>query len=72
MSMGLLPDTKNCGMRMRREWKERFPYRGGGGKNVPGIPEACAIRNFTYLARGPCDVIKIESVLWSLIMYINR
>ena len=25
----------------------------GGGENVPGIPGACANRNFTYLARGP-------------------
>ena len=25
----------------------------GGGKNVPGIPGACATRNFSYLARGP-------------------
>ena len=24
-----------------------------GGENVPGIPGACTIRNFTYLARGP-------------------
>ena len=24
-----------------------------GEKNVPGIPGACAIHNFTYLARGP-------------------
>ena len=24
----------------------------GGGENVPGIPGACATRNFTYLARG--------------------
>ena len=24
-----------------------------GGQNVPGIPGACATRNFTYLARGP-------------------
>ena len=23
------------------------------GENVPGIPRACATRNFTYLARGP-------------------
>ena len=23
--MGLLPDTKNCGLRMRRECRERFP-----------------------------------------------
>ena len=26
----------------------------GDGKNVPGIPGACAIRGFTHLARGPC------------------
>ena len=25
----------------------------GGGENVPGIPGACATRNFTYLARDP-------------------
>ena len=30
------------------------PTRGDGG-NVPGIPGACATRNFTYLARGPCN-----------------
>ena len=24
--MGLLPDTKNCGLRMRRECRERFPH----------------------------------------------
>ena len=28
----------------------------GGGKNVPGIPGACATRNFTYLARGPLQL----------------
>ena len=25
----------------------------GGGEYIPGIPGACATRNFTYLARGP-------------------
>ena len=29
----------------------------GGGENVPGIPCACATRNFTYLVRGPWCVI---------------
>ena len=29
----------------------------GGGENVPGIPGACATRNFTYLVRGPWDNI---------------
>ena len=28
----------------------------GGGENVPGIPGACATRNFTYLARGPMKI----------------
>ena len=82
--MGLLPDAQNCGLRMRREWRERFPrhrfqrkplvsdpgmHQGtcvkhvpwcmsgsltnGGGENVPGIPGACATRNFAYLVRGP-------------------
>ena len=26
--------------------------------NVPGIPGACATRNFTYLVRGPCPPLK--------------
>ena len=26
----------------------------GGGENFSGIPGACATRNFTYSARGPC------------------
>ena len=73
---GLLPDTQNCGLCMRRECRERFPRHRGlaiptcitarvwrnqvvtfevsGRENVPGIPGACATRNFTYLARGLC------------------
>ena len=82
--MGLLPDTQNCGLRMRRKCLERFPRHrfqrkplvsdpgmhhgtcvkhvpwcmsgsltNGGGENVPGIPGACATRNFAYLVRGP-------------------
>ena len=27
VGMGLLPETQNCGMRMRRECRERFPRR---------------------------------------------
>ena len=110
--MGLLPDTHNYGLRMRRECRERFPrprlqrkplvndpamHHGtcvthvpwcmsgsltcGGGGNVPGIPGACATHNFTYLARGPCDLlcllyhsnIKIAEVtcLLNLSMHFN-
>ena len=32
-----------------------------GVENVPGIPGACATRNFTYLSRGPCGP---RSQLW--------
>ena len=36
------------------------------GENVPGIPGACATRNFTYLVRGPCRTINIMSSVLSL------
>ena len=31
----------------------RFPLNSAAGGNVPGIPGACATRDFTYLVRGP-------------------
>ena len=34
-------------------WCMSGPLTRGGGKNVPGIPGACAIHDFTYLVRGP-------------------
>ena len=86
--MGLLPDTRNWGLCICRECRERFPshprqskplvndpgmHHGtcvtnvpwcmsgsltcSGGENVPGIPGACATRNFTYLVRGPCSAL---------------
>ena len=35
---------------------------GGGGVNVPGIPGACTIRNFTYQVRGPFPSTNILQV----------
>ena len=35
----------------------------GGRENVPGIPWACATRNFTHLARGPLAWCLISHVL---------
>ena len=35
----------------------------GDGKNVLGIPGACATRNFTYLARVPCKNNRIKHYL---------
>ena len=95
LMIGLLPDTQNCELCMRRECLERFPrhrlqkkplisdpdmHHGtcithvpwcmsgsltrGGGENDPGIPGACATRNFTYLARGPW---KLQSISNSVI-----
>ena len=34
-------------------WCKSESLACGGGENVPGIPGACATRNFTYLVRGP-------------------
>ena len=42
----------------------------GGGKNFPGIPGACATRNFTYLERGPLAHVCIAYVL--LIQRVRR
>ena len=36
--MGLLPDTQNCEFRMRRECRERFPYRHLQRKPLAGNP----------------------------------
>ena len=38
----------------------------GGGENVPGIPGACATRNFTYPARGPLWSIECVSEYWRI------
>ena len=72
-SMGLLPNTSNCGCACARNAgnvfpvrdaravmhagiaNSRFPLNSAAGGNVPGIPGACATRDFTYLVRGPCS-----------------
>ena len=45
----------------------------GGRENVPGIPGACATRNFAYLVRGPCpNPYPITSYgLWDAILDQN-
>ena len=32
-------------------------------RDVPGIPGACATRNFTYLVRGPCSRMADRALL---------
>ena len=43
----------------------------GGGENVPGIPGACATRNFTYLVRGPL-VEMVFSSTESLLKHVRQ
>ena len=50
-----MPDRLTSGFLWSRRWE-----------NVPGIPGACATRNFTYLARGPLQI----NYPWST--WINR
>ena len=62
-NMGLLPDTQNCGLRVHRECRERFPATSGWRSRhasrhvrdgIPGILGACATpRNVAYLVRSP-------------------
>ena len=59
----------------------RFPLMSVAGKTFPGIPGACATRNFTYLVRGLWKTIYIlrrgtdamfHEILWSFVIYSNR
>ena len=45
-----------------RDRKLAVSFEVGGGENVPGLPGACAIRNFTYLVRGPCHINCITKI----------
>ena len=49
----------------RDAYRDRWPavsFEVGGGKNAPGIPGACATRNFTYLVKGPsCTVYYLQT-----------
>ena len=41
----------------------------GGGENVPGIPGACATRNFAHLVRGPwCDSVTIQPTFAKILL----
>ena len=45
--------------------------RGGGGENVPGIPGASAIRNFTCLVRCPWNLNRRKAILLLHIHYFQ-
>ena len=44
-------------------WSMTGSLTRGGGESVPGIPGACATRNFAYLVRGPCGSITGPRIL---------
>ena len=46
---------------MHVSWCMSGSLTRGGGEKVPGIPGACATRNFTYLVRGPCFTGSLNS-----------
>ena len=47
------PDMHHGTCKTHVPWCMPVSFEVGGGANVPGIPGACATRNFTYLVRGP-------------------
>ena len=62
--MGLLPDTSNCGLRMRREWRGKRSQHSRRMRNP----------QFAYLVRGPwwsiCSIVQQGKNLLSL-LYIS-
>ena len=83
-SMGLLPSTYNCGCACAGNdgnvmhagiANSRFPLNLAAGGNVPGIPGACATRNYTYLVRGPRCMFNemcIKNIFMIIIDYITH
>ena len=49
-------------------WCIAVSFEVGGGKNVPGIPGACATRNFSYLARGPLSLVPASLEIQVMVM----
>ena len=73
-NMGLIWGRQDPGGPMLAAWTSRtfrdacrdrclvVSFKIGGGEDVPGIPDACATRNFTFLVRGPWK----KAVMYSL------
>ena len=52
-------------------WSMSGSLARGGGENVSGIPGACATRNFTYLTRGPHNLM-IKNIWLCMIRLYQR
>ena len=62
-----------------RDRQLAISFEVGGGENVPGIPGACATRNFTYLVRGPCNCLhhaqlhlQVSIMTWDATQFSNH
>ena len=55
---------------MHVPWCMSGSLTSGGRENVPGIPGACATRNFAYLARGPCSIIYMVTNVGNLVYFL--
>ena len=53
-------------------WRMSGSLTHGVGENVPGIPGACATRNFTYPARGPYQLLWQTTIDYRKIPNITR
>ena len=63
------PDIRHGTCFRHVPWSMSGSLTHGGGENVPGIPGACATRNFTYLARSPWwrhDMDTLSANYWLL------
>ena len=55
ITMGLLPDTQNCGLRMRRECRERFPRHRLQRKPIgsdPGMHHGTCVTHMPWCMSG--------------------
>ena len=65
--MGLLPDTQNCGLRMRRECRERFPRHRLQRKPIigdPGMHHGTRVTHVLWCMSGSltgCDGCRIRT-----------
>ena len=57
--MGLLPDTQNCGLRMHRECRERFPRHRG-----LTIPACTTTRAVTHVPLGHAGIANPRFPRW--------
>ena len=66
--LAITPSSRHASRHVRhtRAWCMSGSLTRGGGGIVPGIPGACAARNFTYLVKGPSGDLLVTTPPMSL------